>query len=109
MAADEPVIEIHIPLVPGVGVPVDEYQFPWIFEVEGYLTDLEEEGDLEVVGDGDELDDEYVFYIGGATEAHLVAVAARVAALPSVPAGAYGILTTEDAPAGTGTRVDLDG
>jgi hypothetical protein len=50
----------------------------------------------------------YVFVISGASEAKLLQVAARVAALPGVPAGTFAVVSESEAiEAGDGRRVDL--
>jgi hypothetical protein len=106
----ELVVEIHVPLVPGVGVPAEEYQFPWIDDVMVFLAEAEENDEAVVYDDGEEIGDEYVFFITGASENQLVAVAARIAGLPTVPAGAFAMVTDDAAgQVGLGTRVELDG
>jgi hypothetical protein len=72
----QPIVEIHIPLV-STGLPAgttwprstdlipDDYPFPWIGEVEEYLGEREEDGTFEIHDDGEELDDDYLYFITG--------------------------------------------
>lgn len=102
------IVEIHIPLVPTPGLPVDAYPFPWIERIEDFLVGLDEEGQVEVPDDGEQYDDNYVFFIAGADEDVLLAAASRVAALDGVPAGAFAMVTRDDAEEmGLGRHVDL--
>jgi hypothetical protein len=106
----ELVVEIHVPLVPGIGVPAEEYQFPWIDDITEFLFEVEENDEAEVYDDGEEVGDEYVFFISGASESQLISIASRVAALPSVPACAFAIITDDSSEEiGSGTRAELDG
>src|SRR5689334_11354747 len=92
-------VEIHFPVT-----AEDE----WIDDVGDYLIDLEEEYGLEEVEDGEEIGDEYVFFIAGARERTLLAAASRVALRKGVPAGAYAMVTdTAAAKVGLGRRVNL--
>ncbi|WP_246204328.1 hypothetical protein [Streptomyces tailanensis] len=81
------VVEIHVPLLPTPNLPDGAYPFPWIEEVEGFLADLEDQGEVEVFDDGEDHGDAYVFFVTRAGEAHLLAVASRVATLPGVRQG----------------------
>lgn len=102
------IVEIHVPLTPAPGLEPGAYAFPWIDQVEDFLVDLEDEGIVEVYDDGEEVDDVYVFFIAGATEASLLAAASRVAALDGVPAGVFAMVTDDEAAEyGMGRRVDL--
>jgi hypothetical protein len=102
------IVEIHIPLVPAEGLAPGSYPFPWIEQVEDFLSELEDEGTAEVYDDGEEHGDVYVFFITGADEAALLAAASRVATLSGVPAGAFAMVTDDEAPEfGMGRRVDL--
>jgi hypothetical protein len=99
-------VEIHVPLTPSE-VPDGEYRFPWIDSVMEYLFALDgSEG--EMYDDGEELGDEYLFFVHGAAEADLISLAQRVANLPGVPSGAYATVTDTDADMGGGVRVELD-
>ncbi|MEV2240424.1 hypothetical protein [Micromonospora sp. NPDC049891] len=100
-------VEIHIPLVPATGGEPSDYAYPWIDQVEDLLSDLEDDGTVEVYDDGEENGDVYVFFIAGATEASLLAAASRVAALDGVPAGVFAVVADDAAPDGAGRRVDL--
>ncbi|WP_235453178.1 hypothetical protein [Streptomyces olivochromogenes] len=42
------VVEIHVPLLPTPDLQDGSYPFPWIEEVEDFLSDLEDQGDMEV-------------------------------------------------------------
>ncbi|GLF94960.1 hypothetical protein [Streptomyces yaizuensis] len=91
------VVEIHVPLTPAPGLPDGAYPFPWIDAVEDFLTGLEERGPVRVHDDGEEDGDAYVFFVTGAGEEALLAVASRVAALSGVPAGAFAVVGDDTA------------
>ncbi|BCB89295.1 hypothetical protein [Phytohabitans suffuscus] len=102
------VVEIHIPLVPAPNLVPGSYPFPWIDRVDDFLVELEDAGEAEVYDDGEEYGDVYIFFISGASEAGLLDAASRVATLSGVPAGAFAMVTTDEAPDfGRGRRVDL--
>ncbi|MGY5061138.1 hypothetical protein ACWDFR_45115 [Streptomyces sp. 900105755] len=62
------VVEIHVPLLPTPGLPDGSYPFPWIEEVEDFLSVLEDQGDVEVFDEGEEDGDVYVFFVSRAGE-----------------------------------------
>lgn len=101
IAEDDLVVELHIPLEKTPGLEADEYQYPWIDEVESFL--LEEDED--VYDDGEEVGDEYVFFVSDATEEELLALVARAAVLQGVPGGAYAVVAPGDE--SLDRRVDL--
>lgn len=102
------VVEIHVPLVSPPGLPDGAYPFPWIRVVDGFLADLEKQGTIEVFDEGDEFGRVYAFFITGAEPSRLLAVAAEVAALPTVPAGTFAVVTDDEAEEiGRGRRVKL--
>ncbi|MFM9595075.1 hypothetical protein ACKI1J_35195 [Streptomyces scabiei] len=102
------VVEIHVPLQPSPEPADGAYPFPWIEAIEDFLSDLEDGGDVEVFDEGEEEEDVYVFFVTGAGEADLLAVASRVAALPGVPAGTVAFISTDEAEElGLGRRVAL--
>lgn len=102
------IVEIHVPLVAASGVTEDEYAFPWIDDVQDFLADLDEQGGVQEYDDGEEYGDVYVFFITGTREEALLAVASRVATLDGVPAGAFAMVTDDEAEEfGMGRRVDL--
>ncbi|WP_088282160.1 hypothetical protein [Kineosporia sp. A_224] len=99
---DEIVVEIWVPLV---RTTTEGYPFPWIEDVEAFLEELDQ---AEVFDDGEEIGEHYVFFVSGADEDVLLAVAGRVAALPGVPGGVHAIVTSADAPGfGQGRKVSL--
>ncbi|EEP70481.1 conserved hypothetical protein [Micromonospora sp. ATCC 39149] len=100
------IVEIHIPLVPAPDLELDDYAYPWIDQVEDFLSDLEDEGAIEVYDDGEQLGDAYTFFITEASKASLLAAASRVATLDGVPAGVFAIVTDDKAPEETGRRVE---
>jgi hypothetical protein len=107
-AVTETVVEIHVPLVSPANLPDDAYPFPWIRIVDDFLAALDDAGEIEVFDEGEEFGRAYAFFITGAELDHLLAVAARVAALPNVPAGAFAMVTDDDAEEiGRGRRVRL--
>lgn len=102
------VVEIHVPLLPTPDLPDGSYPFPWIEEVEDFLSDLEDQGDVEVFDEGEENGDVYVFFITGASQGDLLVVASRVATLPGVAAGTIAVVSTNEAEEfGLGRRVAL--
>lgn len=102
------VVEIHVPLLPTPSLSDGSYPFPWIEEVEDFLSDLEDQGDVEVFDDGEEDGDVYVFFVTGAGEEDLLAVATRVATLPGIPAGTVAVVSNDEAEEfGLGRRVTL--
>ncbi|MGW0824211.1 hypothetical protein [Streptomyces sp. NPDC002845] len=102
------VVEIHVPLTPAPNLPDGASPYPWIDEVEDFLADLEDQGDAEVFDDGEEHEDTYVFFVTGAGEEELLAVASRVAALPGVPREAFAVVSDDEAEEfGLGRRVAL--
>jgi hypothetical protein len=104
----EPVVEIHVPLVPRPGLPADAYPFPWIREIDEYLEELQERGETEVFDEGEEVGKVYIFLITGADPERLLSVAAQVAARPGVPSGTFAMVTDDEAEAfGRGRRVAL--
>jgi hypothetical protein len=102
------VVEIHVPLLPTPGLPDGSYPFPWIEEAEDFLSSLEDQGEVEVFDEGEEDGDVYVFFVTGASEEALLAVASRVATLSGVPAGTVAVVSSDDAEEfGLGSRVAL--
>ncbi|MCR3752162.1 hypothetical protein [Lentzea californiensis] len=102
------VVEIHVPLLPTPDLPDGADPFPWIEEVEDFLFDLEDQGDVEVFDEAEQDGDVYVFFLTGAGEGNLLAVASRVATLPGVPAGTVAVVSNDDAEEfGLGRRVAL--
>ena len=99
------VVEIHVPLMPVPGLGEDDYAFPWIDDVEEFLAGLEE---AEEFDGGEEWGEFYVFFVAGAPEEVLLAVAAQVAGLPRVPAGAFAVISDDEPEEfGRGRRVSL--
>lgn len=104
----ETIVEIHVPLVAATGLAAGVYQFPWIENVEDFLTDLEDRGEIEVCDEGEECGGVYVFAISGADEAALLATASRVALLNRVPPGTFAVVTDDETDEiGQGRRVEL--
>ncbi|NIK55992.1 hypothetical protein [Kribbella shirazensis] len=113
------IIEIHIPLVstgspPGTTWPrstaiiPDDHPCPWIFEVEEYLAEREDDGTFAIYDDGEEFGDHYLYFITGASEEPLLTVAADVATLPGIPQGVFAIVTDDEAEEmGVGRRIPL--
>ncbi|MEU6256974.1 hypothetical protein [Streptomyces sp. NPDC047043] len=102
------VVEIHVPLSPAPHLPDDAYPYPWIEEIEDFLSDLEGQGDIEVFDDAEQDEDAYLFFVTGAGEDDLLAVASRLATLPGVPAGTFAVVSDGEAEEfGQGRRVAL--
>lgn len=107
-AVAETVVEIHVPLVSPANLPDGAYPFPWIRVVDDFLAGLDERGEIEVFDEGEEFGRAYAFFITGAKLDGLLAVAARVAALPGIPRGAFAVVTDDEAEEmGRGRRVKL--
>lgn len=113
------IVEIHVPLV-STGAPIgttwprssadipDDSDCPWIFEIDEYLAERAEKGEFEVDDEGEEFGDAYLYFITGASEEALLAVAADVAGLPGVPRGVFALVTDDEAgEMGVGRRVPL--
>ncbi|MGI3786436.1 MAG: hypothetical protein ACRYG2_37310, partial [Janthinobacterium lividum] len=100
------VVEVHVPLTPASGLAEGEYAFPWIDDVEEFLASLSGE-DGEEYDSGEELGEEYLFFLSGASEGQLTALARRVAAIPRVPSGVYVTINDAEGDMGEGRRVDL--
>jgi hypothetical protein len=99
------VVEIHVPLTETPGAPEGSDPFPWIGQVEDFLAEQEA---AEVHDDGEEYGGVYVFFITGATEEVLLAVASDLARLPGIPSGVFAMVTTDEAEEiGIGRRVEL--
>ncbi|MBT2518288.1 hypothetical protein [Agromyces sp. ISL-38] len=104
----EIVVEIHVPLIAATGVAEGEYPFSWIDTIEEYIVQLDGERG-EIYDDGEEFGEEYLFFVAGAPEAELLALAAAVAVLPGVPGGVYAMVTDSTAlEFGLGRRVELN-
>ncbi|MCD0450696.1 hypothetical protein LO762_16085 [Actinocorallia sp. API 0066] len=87
------VVELHIPR-PTDDPDPDE----WAEEIESFLADLEEIGEIEVPADPETRAAVHVFYLTGPDPDMLLAACAQAAALPGVPRGAYAVVTAEPAP-----------
>ncbi|TDB81774.1 hypothetical protein [Micromonospora sp. KC721] len=102
------IVEIHVPLLATPGLADDEYAFPWIEDIEDFLADLDEQGDVQAYDDGEEYGDHYLFFVAGGSERALLKVASEVTSLDRVPAGAFAMVTDDVAEEfGTGRRVNL--
>lgn len=104
----ELIVEIHVPLVPTPGLDEGEYAFPWIDDVENFLFGLDGDDRGERFDDGEELGEDYVFFIWQGTEDSLLGLARSIANIPGVPAGVFAVVTdTDSTELGSGRRVDL--
>ena len=92
------VVEIHVPTTP---------ELAWVEDIEDFLADLEDNGDVEVYDDAEQVGDAHVFYLTGSRSQDLLAIAGRVAARPGVPTGAFAVVTDDNSAHGTGRRVAL--
>ena len=92
------VVEIHVPTTPDLA---------WVEDIEDFLADLEDNGEVEVYDDAEKVEGAHVFYLTGNRSQDLLVVAARVAARPGVPSGAFAVVTDDKAAHGTGRRVAL--
>ncbi|MBW6436951.1 hypothetical protein KZ829_24720 [Actinoplanes hulinensis] len=102
------IVEIHVPLTNGRDLSAGSYAFPWIDKIDEFLINLEDEGQVEVYDESEEYGDTYVFFLTGAADPVLLFAASRVASLDGVPAGAFAMLTDENASEiGLGRRIEL--
>ena len=98
-------MEVHVPLAARTpGTASDAYA--WIDDVEEHLGGLDGSRGEEY-DDGEELGDEYVFFVSGAAEPQLLDLAREVARLPRVPDGAYAVINDTAGDLGRGRRVEL--
>lgn len=105
MSLMEIVVEIHVPLREAAGTAEGFYPLPWIDQIEDFLAEQEA---AEVYDDGEEYGEAYVFFITGAAEEDLLAVASRVASLAGIPSGVFAMVTSDEAEEiGLGRRVEL--
>ncbi|MCK8438166.1 hypothetical protein G3I77_35705 [Streptomyces sp. D2-8] len=99
------IVEIHVPLREAPGTPEGSSAFPWIDQVEDFLAEQEV---AEVHDEGEEYGEAYVFFITGAAEEDLLAVASRVTTVPGIPSGVFAVVTNDEAEEiGRGRRVEL--
>lgn len=104
------VVEVHVPLVATPGVAEGKYQYPWILRVDNlvHAMDARRGSGVREFDDGEEEDDEYVWFLTGRDQQAVLAAASKIAARSDVPAGAYAVITDEaSVDLGQGTRVDL--
>lgn len=102
------VVEVHVPLTPTPGLQDGDYQYPWIEDVEEFMETLEGSADGEEYDSGEELGQEYLFFLAGAPESRLIVLAQQIANLPTVPAGVYVTVNDSEGDMGEGRRVDLE-
>jgi hypothetical protein len=104
----ELVVELHVPLVAPPGLSDDEYQYPWIMQIEDDVAALDEATDGATdYDDGEELGDDYIFFLTGDDEAKVLAAAKSVASASYVPAGAFLVVNDSQGDMGEGRRVEL--
>jgi len=102
------IVEVHVPLAPERHAIEDDDVFPWIDEVIEFVLHLEDEGSLEMWDDGEEWEAHFVFTLGDAPQADLLAAARSIAALAGVPSGVFAIVSDSGAEQyGVGLRVDI--
>ena len=102
------VVELHVPLVATPGLSANEYQYPWIMQVEDAVAALDEATDGATdYDDGEEVGEDYLFFLTGDDEAKVLAAAKRVASASYVPAGAFLIVNDSEGDMGEGRRVEL--
>lgn len=99
----ELIVEIHVPIAPNAA---GDYEYPWIDDIEEYLEELDGP-DGEEYDSGEELGNEYLFFVSGAPEPTLIDLARRISHLPGVPSGVYVTVNDSDGDMGEGRRVDL--
>ena len=102
------IVEIHVPMVSAPEVAEGDFAFPWIDDIQDLLAGLDEDGDVQDYDDGEEYGDVYIFFISGTREDKMLAVASQVATMEGVPAGAFAMVTDDEAEEfGLGRRVEL--
>ena len=105
-SSGELVVEVHVPFERMPGADDDESDYPYLETIEEYLFALDGEHG-EMYDDAEEFGDEYLFFVSGASEPELIALARQIAALPGVPSGVYVTVTDSDADMGSGRVVEL--
>jgi hypothetical protein len=103
------VVEIHFPLIPAPGLSQDQYQFPWIMEIEDRVAALELETDgaeMYDVSEGLGLD-EYLYFLTGPDRAAVLSAAKKIATGPGAPSGAFVVVNDSDGDMGEGQRLAL--
>jgi len=105
----EIILEIHVSLPASEQLESPD-DLAWIEMIEEHLATLT--GPVEVIDDGEEWyteagEAEYLFFIGGASEAELIRVAQDVSRLAQVPSGTYATINTPDGEMGTGRRIEI--
>ena len=102
------IVEIHVPLTPPPDPPSGEYPYPWIEEVDEFLAEQGDHGDIHTYDDGEEYEDYYVFSLRGGTEDEMLRLANQVADLPGVPEGVVAFVAEDESETfGRGRRVQL--
>ncbi|ROO84083.1 hypothetical protein EDD29_1595 [Actinocorallia herbida] len=82
------VVELHIPVYTG-----DSSEY--LEDIEAFLGDLEETGEIELNADPEERPDTHVFFLAGPDSDILLTAASQAAETPGTPVGAYAVLTPE--------------
>lgn len=105
--AAEPSLPLSADLIFEVHVPSTEnFPHPWVDAIETYIGGLDgangEESD-----EPETLEDEYLYFLAGASESQLIEHATRIAKLPGVPSGVYVTVSDADSAMGGGRRIDL--
>ena len=106
----EPVVEVHIPLIPAEDGVEGGYPFPYLETVENLLFGLDGQGRGEMLDGGEEYQGEYLYFLANAPESALLELAAAIRDLPGVPSETYAVVSDTDAEEwGAGRRVELGG
>ena len=101
------VVEVHVPLIPDPSAGKDEYAYPWLLDLNEHFDQLDE-SDGETFDDGEEVGEDYIYFLTGQPESVLLKTASEAVRRTGVPPGAYAVVTTADAEEfGQGRRVDL--
>lgn len=96
LSPSSPSVEIRIPLLSSIAPENGKYAYPWIEDVQDFLSELDELGECSLADDGEEVEESYSFRLTGRTSDSLLAIASRVARIAGVPCGVVAILTEED-------------
>lgn len=100
------IVEIHVPLTPTRGLRTGAYAYPWIDDVEEYLAELDGSAG-EAYDSGEEVGEEYLFFVSGAPETTLIELARKISRLERVPTGVYATVNDAEGNMGQGRRVEL--
>ncbi|GAB2817226.1 hypothetical protein GCM10022221_13810 [Actinocorallia aurea] len=83
------VVELHIPVYA-------DGSSEYLEDIEAFLSDLEETGEIDIEADPEEHPDAHVFFLAGPDADILLTAASQAAETPGTPSGAYAVVTPEN-------------